>query len=320
MKQYLKKLSGPRLLVLASFLALCASSAFAKKEPTLVTLELSCSARPVMVYGDIKTGLSLIVKSDVNKSDVVDESHLNEKLKKKFNRVFTTKPDIDDFVEESLIKFIKAQGISYNSNRATDFLLKVTVREFKVVDSSDGYGEVKLDYSLIDPQNRTVLQQTAKGRSNLDLLSLPNTLDKAYSNAVEDMDWISIIRFLKEGSEEQKTNKQVAGKGDTDLEHTIIRWYIVSTPGGADVSWRVVSSTQDVKNTNSNYVGTTPYETTESFDIKGLNHENAGNIQIEITCEKAGYITQKKRFNVKQAIDQKEISAKFNLVKEDSTD
>ena len=35
-----------------------------------------------------------------------------------------------------------------------------------------------------------------------------------------------------------------------------------------------------------------------------------------VTCEKAGYITQKKRFNILQAIDQKEISTKFNLVKE----
>ena len=71
-----------------------------------------------------------------------------------------------------------------------------------------------------------------------------------------------------------------------------------------------------MKNTNSKFVGTTPYETTESFDIKGMNYNNSGNIQIEITCEKPGYITQTKRFNLRQAIDQKEITTKFNLVKE----
>ena len=82
------------------------------------------------------------------------------------------------------------------------------------------------------------------------------------------------------------------------------------------MSWRIVSSTSGVANTNANYIGSTPFESTESFDINGLNRANSGNVQIEITCEKRGYITQKKRFNLRQVIDQKEISAKFNLIKE----
>ena len=113
-------------------------------------------------------------------------------------------------------------------------------------------------------------------------------------------------------------NRSVKGDGNTALEHTIIRWYIISSPMGADVSWRVVSSTPDVKNTNASYVGTTPYETTEAFDIRGLRYQNSGDVQIEITCEKPGYLPQRRRFNVRQAIDQKEISAKFNLVPEES--
>lgn len=77
-----------------------------------------------------------------------------------------------------------------------------------------------------------------------------------------------------------------------------------------------MSSTPDVKNTNSNYVGSTPYESTESFDIKGLTYNNSDNVQIEVTCERPDYLPQKKRFNLRQVIDQKEISAQFNLVKE----
>lgn len=77
-----------------------------------------------------------------------------------------------------------------------------------------------------------------------------------------------------------------------------------------------LSSTPDVKNTNSKFVGTTPYETIESFDIKGMNYDNSGNIQVEIRCEKIGYITQVKRFILRQAIDQKEITTKFNLVRD----
>lgn len=112
-------------------------------------------------------------------------------------------------------------------------------------------------------------------------------------------------------------NRSVDGDGDTALEHTIIRWYIISAPMGADVSWRVISSTPDVKNTNATYIGTTPYETTEAFDIRGLRYQNSGDVQIEITCEKPGYLPQRRRFNVRQTIDQKEISAKFNLVREE---
>lgn len=101
------------------------------------------------------------------------------------------------------------------------------------------------------------------------------------------------------------------------LEHSVIRWYITSKPLGADVYWRVVSSSSDVKNTNQNFLGSTPYESTEILDIKGLNKNNVGNVQIEISIEKDGYVAQKKRFNLEQVIDQKEISTKFNLVKDE---
>ena len=71
-----------------------------------------------------------------------------------------------------------------------------------------------------------------------------------------------------------------------------------------------------MKNTNQNFLGSTPYESTESFDIRGLTFNNSGDVQVEITCEKPGYITQRRRFNLRQAIEQKEISTKFNLVAE----
>ena len=109
----------------------------------------------------------------------------------------------------------------------------------------------------------------------------------------------------------------MTGEGNTALESTVIRWYVESSPKGDDVYWRVVSSTPQVKNTNQNFLGSTPYESTETFDIKGLTYNNSGNVQIEISCEKNGYITQKKRFNLRQVIDQKEISTKINLVKDE---
>jgi hypothetical protein len=112
-------------------------------------------------------------------------------------------------------------------------------------------------------------------------------------------------------------NEQVSrdNPGGTILERTIIRWYFDSEPRGARVFWRVISSVPDqVKNTNELYLGTTPYEDTRSFNILGLTYENSRDVQIEIKLVRPGYIDQMKRFNVRQAIDQQEISSFFDLV------
>lgn len=103
--------------------------------------------------------------------------------------------------------------------------------------------------------------------------------------------------------------------GQTALEQTIIRWSIDSDPQGARVFYRVLSSIPAVvKNTNETYLMTTPYEETRSFNILGLTYENSRDVQIEIKVVKTGYEAQVKRFNVRQAIDQQEISSFFMLV------
>lgn len=103
--------------------------------------------------------------------------------------------------------------------------------------------------------------------------------------------------------------------GATDLEGTIIRWYIDSDPRGARLFWRVISSVpEQVKNTNETYLMTTPYEETRAFNILGLTYENSKDVQIEIKVQKRGYEDQVKRFNVRQAIDQQEISTFFELI------
>ncbi len=106
--------------------------------------------------------------------------------------------------------------------------------------------------------------------------------------------------------------------GQTALEKTIIRWAVDSDPQGARVYYRVISSIpEQVKNTNETYLLTTPYEETRSFNILGLTYENSRDVQIEIKVVKSGYEAQVKRFNVRQAIDQQEISTFFELVPKD---
>lgn len=115
---------------------------------------------------------------------------------------------------------------------------------------------------------------------------------------------------------EEPTN-QVQGYGNTALEHTIVRWDVQSRPQGADIFWRVVSKTPEVKSTNNKYLMTTPYEATKALDIKGLTYQTSGNVRIILRCEKDGYLPQEKEFDVRMVLDQEEISAFFRLVKEE---
>lgn len=115
---------------------------------------------------------------------------------------------------------------------------------------------------------------------------------------------------------DEPTN-QVEGWGTTALENTIVRWDIQSRPQGADVEWRVVSKTPEVKSTNNKYLQTTPWEATKSLDIKGLTYQNSSNVRIILRCSKDGYMTQEKEFDVRMVLDQEEISAFFRLVKEE---
>ncbi|MDE6308951.1 MAG: hypothetical protein K2L81_02015 [Muribaculaceae bacterium] len=103
--------------------------------------------------------------------------------------------------------------------------------------------------------------------------------------------------------------------GQTDMEKAILRWYFDSDPRGARVFFRVISSVPDeVKNTNETYLTTTPIEETRGFNIPGLTYENSRDVTIEIKVTKRGYEEQVKRYNVRQAIDQQEISGFFELV------
>lgn len=109
--------------------------------------------------------------------------------------------------------------------------------------------------------------------------------------------------------------------GTTDMERSIIRWYFDSDPRGARIFWRVISNNPaEVKNTNETYLTNTPYEETKGFSIPGLTYENSRNVTIEIKVSKKGYADQVKRYNVRQALDQQEISGFFELVPSDKSD
>lgn len=118
---------------------------------------------------------------------------------------------------------------------------------------------------------------------------------------------------IPEGQAKQMVSRE--NPGATELEKNIIRWYFDSDPRGARIFYRVISSIPSVvKNTNETYLMSTPFEETKSFNILGLTYENSRDVQIEIKVTKRGYEDQIKRYNVRQAIDQQEISGFFELV------
>ncbi len=296
------------------------------KKTKEMVFELTCSQSPAVRFNDLPCGLFVSTDCEVDNAQIYDPSELPEKEQKKIRKKITFRftPELNEFFTESFKKYVRYTGIPTGYDMDRDFHLNANLREYKIKDNiGTAQCQVAIEWELKNPFNQTILDGTATGRYTMSAgQSIVDALDKAYSRALEDINWFGIANVLKHQQKQenkradQEKKKQVTGDGDTALEHTVIRWFITSSPAGADVSWRVVSSTPDVKNTNASYIGTTPYETTESFDIRGLKFENSGNIQIEVTCEKPGYLTQKRRFNLRQAIEQREISAKFNLVKE----
>ena len=115
---------------------------------------------------------------------------------------------------------------------------------------------------------------------------------------------------------QQQTISQPAKPTEVSETYTI-HWDINSRPQGADVFYRLISNTPEVKNQNFKYLETTPYESTETLKIPGLTRENAGNVQIEVKVEKTGYYTQKKKVSVLSLMDEADVSMMFKLVAEE---
>ena len=299
-----------------------------KKNTTIkpVSIQLPTRSTVSQRYGNLDYGIRIQVRNDAQHDQYLNLSELSSKeLENLPNISFEESPEV--CAEQYLDSYATNLGLKVGTSSNSDFILRVTIKDFRLrireydvkKKNFSSSGAMVISWELVDPEYQQVIASTTStGRGSANTLeSLYRPYSESFKKALDGIDWDRIASQLKIAkTARQEKNKEVTGAGNTALEHTVIRWYIISKPQGADVSWRVVSSTPDVANTNANFVGTTPYESTEAFDIKGLTYNNSGNVQIEVTCERDGYLPQKKRFNLRQAIDQKEISAKFNLVKE----
>ena len=237
-----------------------------------------------------------------------------------------TNPFVSAFVPESVRRYMRTMGFNLDADVATDYLMQLDIKEFHV-DYLSGIGwngTVIMDLKVYD-HNRTIVYPTVEvtGRAAVNGSPVSDdaanlAINKAYANALADVDWDRIAYFLhRANSPKQEASKKVAGEGNTALEHLTVHWNVNSRPQGADVFWRVISQTPEVKNQNYKYLETTPYEGDETINIKGLTYNNAGNVQIEIKVEKKGYYSQTKKLNILSVIDDNDVSYMFKLVPED---
>lgn len=311
------------LMIFASLLVSCRSHRQTVVQPAYHTMSLKLTQLPPSnIYINMDYGIRLNVMDKRANQSVLNRYDVDLTVPRP---KIDTYPEIKTFVSESMKQYMKTMGFNLDADINTDYMLQIEITQYQIsyLSGIGWMGTVCFDMIIFDENRSQVYPRTnITGRGSVatksqDFASATNVLNDAYLNALKNVDWNRVAYFLKRAKTPAgEKNKQVTGEGNTSLEHTILRWFVDSSPKGADVFWRVVSSTSDVKNTNQVYLGTTPYESTEAFDIKGLTFNNSGDVQIEISCEKAGYAVQKKRFNLRQAIEQKEISTKFNLVEE----
>ncbi|MBQ2852903.1 MAG: hypothetical protein IJE76_05875 [Bacteroidales bacterium] len=316
-------------ILLISFLislVSCSSSSYTpapKPGPPTINLALTSEAYSNR-FVNLDYGIRLNIRDErASHKQTILYKHDNYLTSKPVVNVY---PDVRSFVSESMRRYMRTMGFNLDSDISTDYMLNVSIKEYNIsyLSGIGWSGTVSMTISINDNNNQLVypnveiVGRATRQSSGSNYSVATEVINSAYANALEDIDWDRIAYFLKRAdSPAQEKNKQVTGDGSTSLEHTILNWEVTSRPAGADVYWRVISSTPDVKNTNKNYKSTTPYESTESFDIKGLTYNNSGDVQIEILCEKPGYLPQKKVFNVRAAIDQKSINAHFTLVKDE---
>lgn len=214
------------------------------------------------------------------------------------------------------ITYVRSMGFK-DISPSQDYTL--IIRQNRIdVNTWNGEINITLGVQLKDPNGSIVFNQETHS-SDKKAIGVDVAFNDAYTSALEQINWNQIASFLRAAQfARNEPTKAADGLGNTALEHTIIRWDVQSRPQGADIFWRVVSKTPNVKSTNNKYLTTTPYEATKALDIKGLTYQNSGNVRIILRCEKEGYLPQEKEYDVRMVLDQEEISSFFRLVKEDT--
>ena len=302
----------------------CSSSrkVVAPPQPQVQTINLALVENPQAdKYANLEYGIRLNVqdgRSDKRLIQVYDAAATSKPT-------VNVNPGIGSFVPESMRRYMRTMGFNMDADVATDYLMQITIKEFHTdwLSGIGWNGTVIMDVKIFD-HNREIVYPTTEvaGRASVygsaqSISYAQQAINKAYAAALADIDWDRVAYFLhRANSPKQEANKKVTGEGNTALEHLIVHWEIDSRPHGADVEWRVVSETNEVKNQNWKHLGTTPYEGTKALGIEGLTYNNSGNVRIQVRVTKNGYEPQIRDYNLRAIIDEKEVSGFIRLYEE----
>ena len=302
----------------------CSSSrkAAAPAQPQVQTINLALVENPQAdKYANLEYGIRLNIqdgRSDKRLIQVYDAAATSKPT-------VNVNPGIGSFVPESMRRYMRTMGFNMDADVATDYLMQITIKEFHTdwLSGIGWNGTVIMDVKIFD-HNRAIVYPTTEvaGRASVygsaqAISYAQQAINKAYAVALADIDWDRVAYFLhRANSPKQEANKKVTGEGNTALEHLIVHWEIDSRPHGADVEWRVVSETNEVKNQSWKYLGTTPYEGTKALGIEGLTYNNSGNVRIQVRVVKNGYGAQIRDYNLRAVVDEKEVSGFIRLNEE----
>jgi hypothetical protein len=295
------------LLVVLFSIPMLFTSCGAYKDMATANLQTQLAQRfkiarmPQYYFNNLKQGLNVEIKQTYQQF-VVDKNVYSMSNSAIFNM--------------PTVNYVRSMG--FKDLGENDYTLTITLSRIDV-NTWNGKVDIMLSVEMTNNSGETIFEQNVMS-SGTNAMNVPNCLNEQYALALEQINWNKISSFFEKDSApkqlaKEEPRKEVEGYGNTALESTIVRWDVQSRPAGADVFWRVVSKTPSVKSTNNKYLQTTPYEATKSLDIRGLSYENSGDVRIILRCEKEGYHSQEKEFNVRMIIDQEEISAFFRLVK-----
>ncbi|MCR5646121.1 MAG: hypothetical protein K6F96_07035 [Bacteroidales bacterium] len=269
-------------------------------------IKVNTVREPQQKFHDLNRGLEVHVSPTQPK----------EEITKHTNTEYIYHYSGKNYFNVATTNYVRSMGLTEMSP-TSDYKLLITIN-CADANSFTGARWVDLSIRLLDNKGKEVFSQKDLYSAGKNGQLKSSMFDEAYTQALEQINWNRIASFLRtEQLPKDEPQKQVQGLGDTALEQTIIRWDVQSRPQGADIFWRVVSKTPEVKSTNNKYLQTTPYEATKALDIKGLTYQTSGNVRIILRCEKDGYLPQEKEFDVRMVLDQEEISAFFRLVKDE---
>lgn len=272
---------------------------------------------PADKYTDLGYGIRILYREDRANTNIIQVFDASASQLPSYS----VNPSIPKFVPNAMRQYMRTMGFSLDSDPSTDYIMEVTLNEFHC-DYLSGLGwtgVVMMNIKVLDHTQKLVYPSTeVQGRVSQNgspyALGVANyVINQAMLAALQDIEWDRIAFYLHK-PQAKTDNKEAA---EEQVRKTPLFWSIDSRPQGADIFWRVSSSTDDVKNQNSKHLGTTQYEATEALNIKGLTYDNASQVEIVIKCEKDGYAPQTKKVSASSALDEKEILMFFKLVKLD---